>query len=258
MPPARRGLRAEPEEFPGLGTARRLPLPDAKGRARDKGLIHEKIMMARACDSGSCISTMTAANRKINWNCSMPVIISNGRDVNYEVAGPQGSPLMAFQPLGASGASIWRRVAAPFQVDYRTVAINPAGYGETALLSASVPMTVRDEAQALAAVIHTEHPDNLGVHVIGHSYGGTTALALACYWPDLVARLTLLEPAPYPLLRAAGEVTFANEISSHRTSCRIAGLSDGGSSHGIVWAGEGGFGSNESIGQGPRGVSGEF
>ena len=80
---------------------------------------------------------------------------------------------MAFQPPGASGASIWRRVAAPFQVDHRTVAINPAGHGETALLSASVSMTVRDEAQALAAVIHTERPDNPGVHVIGHSCGGT-------------------------------------------------------------------------------------
>ncbi len=42
MSTACQGLRAEPGEFPGLGTARRLPLPDAKGRARDKGLIHKK------------------------------------------------------------------------------------------------------------------------------------------------------------------------------------------------------------------------
>ncbi|MCY4189993.1 MAG: alpha/beta hydrolase, partial [Rhodospirillaceae bacterium] len=118
-------------------------------------------------------------------------------------------------------------MAAPFQADYRTVAINPAGYGETALLSASVPMTVRDEAQALAAVIHTERPDNRGVHVVGHSYGGTIALALACYWPDLVARLILLEPAPYPLLRAAGEAAFANEISRHNQRF-IATVRDGG------------------------------
>ncbi len=52
MPPARQGLRAEPGEFPGPGTARRLPLPHAKGRARDKGMIHENMMISRTCDSG--------------------------------------------------------------------------------------------------------------------------------------------------------------------------------------------------------------
>jgi len=44
-------LRPEPGAFPGPGTARRLPLPHAQGRARDKGLIHKNIIMARTGDS---------------------------------------------------------------------------------------------------------------------------------------------------------------------------------------------------------------
>jgi len=38
MPAAGRERRAEPGEFPSPGTARRLPLPHAQGRARDKDL----------------------------------------------------------------------------------------------------------------------------------------------------------------------------------------------------------------------------
>ncbi|MCY4237554.1 MAG: hypothetical protein OXC93_04270 [Rhodospirillaceae bacterium] len=34
-------LRPEPGAFPGPGTARRLPLPHAQGRPRDKGLTHK-------------------------------------------------------------------------------------------------------------------------------------------------------------------------------------------------------------------------
>jgi len=143
----------------------------------------------------------------------MPVVTSEGRNVSYEAAGAEGAPLLAFQPPGASGASIWRRVAAPFQAHFRTVAINPSGYGETASFEGPAPLTVRDESAALAAVICAERPDDGGIHVVGHSYGGTVALVLARDWPELVSGLTLLEPAPYPLLRLAGEAALVAEIS---------------------------------------------
>ncbi len=140
----------------------------------------------------------------------------DGRRVSYEAGGPDdGSALlMLFQPPGASSASIWRPVASSLQDRFRTVAVNPSAYGDTEPFAGPAPMTLADEAAALAAVIRAELPDGRGprAHVVGHSYGGTIALVLALARPDLVGRLTLLEPAPYPLLRDAGETTLAGEI----------------------------------------------
>ncbi|MCY4395544.1 MAG: alpha/beta hydrolase [Rhodospirillaceae bacterium] len=148
----------------------------------------------------------------------MPLADCNGRRVSYEAGGPDdGSvPLMLFQPPGASGASIWRPIAAMVRDRFRTAAVNPSAYGNTEPFVGPAPMTLGDEAAALAAVIRAELPNGRGpsAHVVGHSYGGTIALVLALAWPELVGRLTLLEPAPYPLLRDAGETALADEIDS--------------------------------------------
>ncbi len=142
----------------------------------------------------------------------------NGRAVNYEAGGPNdgSAPLILFQPPGASGASIWRPIAALLQDRFRTAAVNPSGYGETEAFAGPTPMTLRDEAALFVAVIRAELPKSRcrTVHIVGHSYGGTIALVLALAWPQLVGRLTLLEPAPYVLLREAGEAALAEEIEA--------------------------------------------
>ena len=142
----------------------------------------------------------------------------DGRRVSYEAGGPDdgSAPLLLFQPPGASGASIWRPVAASLQDSFRTAAVNPSAYGGTEPFAGPAPMTLGDEAAALAAVIRAELPNGRGprAHIVGHSYGGTIALVLALARPELVGRLTLLEPAPYSLLRDAGEAGFADEIGS--------------------------------------------
>ncbi len=142
----------------------------------------------------------------------------DGRTVSYEAGGPDdgSAPLILFQPPGASGASIWRPVAAMLQDRFRTAAVNPSGYGDTEAFAGPEPMTLRDEAALFATVIRAEMPNSRGrtAHIVGHSYGGTIALVLALAWPELVGRLTLLEPAPYVLLREAGEAALAEEIEA--------------------------------------------
>lgn len=141
-----------------------------------------------------------------------------GRTVSYEAGGPDdgSAPLIQFQPPGASGASIWRPVAAALQDRFRTAAVNPASYGETEAFAGPLPMILRDEAALFAAVIRAELPKSRRrtAHIVGHSYGGTIALVLALAWPELVGRLTLLEPAPYVLLRDAGETALAEEVEA--------------------------------------------
>ena len=146
----------------------------------------------------------------------MPLADCDGRRVSYEAGGPDdgSAPLMLFQPPGASGASIWRPVAESLQDSFRTAAVNPSAYGDTEPFAGSAPMTLGDEAAAIAAVVRAELPNGRGprAHIVGHSYGGTIALVFALAWPELVGRLTLLEPAPYPLLRDAGETALARDI----------------------------------------------
>ncbi len=161
----------------------------------------------------------------------MPFVDCDGRRVSYEAGGPAGLPLMALLPPGAAGASIWRPVAAASRDRFRTAAVNPSGYGETEPFAGPAPMTIRDEAVAATAVIRAELPNGAArAHIVGHSYGGTIALVLALEWPELVGRLTLLEPAPYPLLRDAGETAFADEIGARNrdfiATVRGGGLDD--------------------------------
>ena len=41
-----------------------------------------------------------------------------------------------------------------------------------------------------------------GVHLVGHSYGGSVALQMALVWPDRIKSLTLFEPVRFALLLA--------------------------------------------------------
>ena len=145
----------------------------------------------------------------------MPIADCGGRIAGYEAGGPAdgSAPLLLFQPPGACGASIWRPIASALQDRFRTAAVDPAGYGETEPFAGPAPMTLGDEAALFAAVIRAELPKcrSRRAHIVGHSYGGTIALVLALARPELVGRLTLLEPAPYPLLREAGETAMAGE-----------------------------------------------
>ncbi len=164
----------------------------------------------------------------------MPLVDCDGRKIGYEAGGSDdgSAPLLVLQPPGASGASIWRSVAALLQDRFRTVAVNPSGYGDTEPFAGREPMTIRDEAAATAAIVRAElrNAASERAHFVGHSYGGTIGLALALEWPELLGRLTLLEPAPYPLLREAGETAFAEEIEGRNrdfiATVRGGGLND--------------------------------
>lgn len=66
-----------------------------------------------------------------------------------------------------------------------------------------------------------------GTHVIGHSFGATVALRLACSRPDLVSRLTLIEPVFFAAARgtaafAAHARAFAPFVAAMQAGDRIA------------------------------------
>lgn len=67
-----------------------------------------------------------------------------------------------------------------------------------------------DEVAALEPVLDRA---DAPVHVVGHSYGGAVALAVAMQWPERVAGLYLFEPVRFALLDNPADRTAWEEIT---------------------------------------------
>lgn len=104
--------------------------------------------------------------------------------------------LVALHSSGAGGRQwdAWRRMP-PHGATWHTPDL--IGYG-AAPWPVGAAVSLDTEAQALAALLRTSPQ---GVHLVGHSYGGSVALQLALRWPRQVRSLTLYEPVRFALLR---------------------------------------------------------
>ncbi len=141
----------------------------------------------------------------------MPNIRHDGRTINFEEAGA-GQPL-ALLPPGASRAAAWRGVMERLAERFHMLAIDVTGFGRTDPWNHDRPLTLDDEAEAIAAVIASVI-GGAPVHLAGHSYGGAIALRLAVTRKAPLASLTLIEPAPYPILAEAGESELYDEAAA--------------------------------------------
>lgn len=111
----------------------------------------------------------------------------NDVEIAYEVQG-EGEPVLLIH--GAFVADGMRPLAVqPELADYKVISYHRRGYGDS---SGNPPPDVATHAADARALL--EHLDATPAHVIGHSYGGSTAIQLACETPDAVRSLVLLEP----------------------------------------------------------------
>lgn len=85
--------------------------------------------------------------------------------------------------LGSSKS--WTFQFAHLAPDYRTIAWDAPGYGQSDLVAASIDAY----AQALHEFI--AHIDERAISLVGHSMGGTVAAYFAARFPELVTRLVL-------------------------------------------------------------------
>lgn len=118
-------------------------------------------------------------------------------------------PLVVLLPPGASSAAAWRGVTEILSSDFECLAVNLSGYAETEAFRSDRPMTLDDEAEAVLALMSAH---KVGVHLVGHSYGGAIAIRLAQHYPFRFSTLTLIEPAAYPMLGQAGEFELAEDV----------------------------------------------
>ena len=133
--------------------------------------------------------------------------------------GPAG-PAKVLMLHGLTGhGKRWRSFAEGQLADVPILAPDLIGHGRS---SYDAPWTFDANVAALATLI--EHEADGPVVVVGHSFGGATALHLAAQCPDLVSGLVLLDPAigldGHWMLRIA-ESMLASPYYSSREEARV-------------------------------------
>jgi pimeloyl-ACP methyl ester carboxylesterase len=120
--------------------------------------------------------------------------------IDYDEAG-EGSTIVLVPGSCSTGAA-WRPIVAHWQNGFRCVTTSLLGYGGTAERRTGEDADISHEAEVVEAVIRRAARP---VHLVGHSFGGLTALAVALRKRESLLSLTILEaPAP-EILHQAGE-----------------------------------------------------
>jgi pimeloyl-ACP methyl ester carboxylesterase len=121
-------------------------------------------------------------------------------DIEFAERG-QG-PALLFLPGSFGTGAGWRSVIDALGGGYRIVTTSLLGYGATAERRPLGNASMQQQVEVLDAIV-----ERIGVppHVIGHSFGGLCALALAMQGARKVASLSLVEANPFEILRTAGD-----------------------------------------------------
>jgi pimeloyl-ACP methyl ester carboxylesterase len=119
------------------------------------------------------------------------------RTIEFVSRGETGRPVL-FLPGSYSTAAAWRGVWGHLPGNWRLAATSLLGCGETAETRTRVDT---DMAHELAVVVEAVRRLGGGpVHLVGHSFGGTVALAATLEGKVEVASLALFEANPFDLI----------------------------------------------------------
>jgi pimeloyl-ACP methyl ester carboxylesterase len=124
------------------------------------------------------------------------MIEDSGGRIDYEECGT--GPTIVLVPGSCSTGAAWRPVITAWDGRFRSVTTSLLGYGKTAERRTADDPSIAHEADALASVIRRAGGP---VHLVGHSFGGLVALALALRNRAPLASLTILEAPAVGVLR---------------------------------------------------------
>src|SRR5215471_1761330 len=111
-------------------------------------------------------------------------------------------PTVVLVPGSCSTGAAWRPVIASWNVQFRSVTTSLLGYGGTVERRTASDPDISHEAEMLETVVRRA---DSRVHLVGHSFGGLVALAVALRNCVPLASLVIIEaPAP-EVLRDRGE-----------------------------------------------------
>ena len=127
--------------------------------------------------------------------------------IDYDETG-QG-PTIVLVPGSCSTGAAWRPIIAHLCSQFRCVTTSLLGYGRTAERRSRDDAGIADEAAIVEDVIR--HAGG-AVHLVGHSFGGLSALAVAMRHPEWLRSLTILEAPAIEVLRETGEDRLYGEF----------------------------------------------
>ena len=121
-------------------------------------------------------------------------------DIDYHESGD--GPSIVFVPGSCSTGAAWRPVISALNGRFRCVTTSLLGYGGTTERRTARDPSISHEAEIIEAVIRrTGGP----VHLVGHSFGGLSALAVALRARVPLQSLTIMEAPAVNILREIGE-----------------------------------------------------
>ena len=98
----------------------------------------------------------------------------------------------------ASHSGQWRSLINQLKSSYRVVCFNQYGYGNSPSWSAAHAMTFEDQVKPVVNYLNAKPG---GVHLVGHSHGGTLAALTAITLGDRVKSLSIYEPNSFRILQ---------------------------------------------------------
>lgn len=101
----------------------------------------------------------------------------------------------------------WRHLAARLEGNFRLIAVDLAGYGVNQGVPAMRPWRLDAECSLVQAALASVLPADEPFHLVGHSFGGASALRMAALDSARVLSLTLFEPTAFHLLPQGHERT---------------------------------------------------
>ncbi len=123
--------------------------------------------------------------------------------VAFDYAETGSGPALLFLPGSFGAGTGWKGVMASLGDGYRMVTTSLLGYGGTPEVRPDGNTTMAQQVDLIDRII-----DRIGTspHVVGHSYGGLSAIVHALTGRHRPASLLLVEANPLGLLRASGEL----------------------------------------------------
>jgi pimeloyl-ACP methyl ester carboxylesterase len=131
---------------------------------------------------------------------TVPVIEEARGCIDYDECG--AGPTVVLVPGSCSTGAAWRPVISQWENRFRCVTTSLLGYGGTAERRTALDTDIAHEAEMLESVVRRAA---CPVHLVGHSFGGVVALAVALRNQVPLLSLVIVEAPAAELLRHAGE-----------------------------------------------------